>query len=237
MMIENLEKVVNDGIITTDVADAYLKIYLADIDWKPHIAKVWSNTKNKLKDDFESRIHMKKSLACATILPLYDKTVIPDNPQNLLFWCPAWSQFNERDWFQIYQETIKKDIEIKNYRKKIVSCGVVDAIDYFPLTRQAFNWLYSKAENEGSINESNKKEIIKKFQNLVKVYGGAIICNVFSKHEANIGRVLNWRTGYFIEKEIYKVYSLDQIIKIKQTEISKIDTKYVKTLSKATSGE
>lgn len=237
MLIENLEKFVNEGVVSADIADSYLKIYVADIDWKPHISKLWSNTKNKVKDEAESKNHIKKVLACATILPYYDKTVIPDNPQNLLFWCATWNQFNEKDWVSIYKEIVKKDIEIRTHRKKVVSYGVVEAIDYFPLTRQAFNWLYAKAEEEGSINDSNKKEIIKKFQNLVKVYGGAIICNVFSKHENHVNKVLNWRTGYFIEKEIYKVYSLDQIIKIKQTEMSKIDSKYIKTLTKANPGE
>jgi hypothetical protein len=35
----------------------------------------------------------------------------------------------------------------------------------------------------------------------------------------NIEKVLNWRSGYFIEKEIYKVYSLEQILKIKKAEL------------------
>lgn len=237
MLITSLEKVVNEGVISTEIADSYLRIYVADIDWNPHLSKLWSNTKNKIKDEDQSKIHIKKVIACTTLLPYYDKTVIPENPQNLLFWSPTWNQFNEKDWLSLYREVVKKDIEIRGNRRKIVSYGIVEAIDYLPLTRQAFNWLYAKAEGEGCVSDSNKQEIIKKFQNLVKVYGGAIICNMFSKYESNIGKVLNWRTGYFIEKEIYKVYSLDQIIKIKQTEISKIDTKYVKTLTKSTPGD
>jgi hypothetical protein len=231
MLIEDLQKVVNGESLPTNVADMYLRIYVSDIDWKPHIAKFWANTKNKITEDDSAKMHMRKSIACASLIPIYDKKVIPDPPQNLLFWCPTWSQFNERDWVHMYKKVVEDDIKIRNNRKKLLQYGVVDSIDYLPLTRQAFNWLYTKAE-ETKVIGSNKEDLIKKFENLVKIYGGAVICNVFAKHETNISKVLNWRSGYFIEKEIYKIYTPDQISKIKQTEISKIDPKYVKKLTK-----
>jgi len=231
MLIEDLQKVVNGESLPTNVADMYLRIYVSDIDWKPHIAKFWANTKNKITEDDSAKMHMRKSIACASLIPIYDKKVIPDPPQNLLFWCPTWSQFNERDWVHMYKKVVEDDIKIRNNRKKLLQYGVVDSIDYLPLTRQAFNWLYTKAE-ETKVIGSNKEDLIKKFENLVKKYGGAVICNVFAKHETNISKVLNWRSGYFIEKEIYKIYTPDQISKIKQTEISKIDPKYVKKLTK-----
>jgi len=227
MLIEDLQKVVNGESLPTNVADMYLRIYVSDIDWKPHIAKFWANTKNKITEEDSAKVHMRKSIACASLIPIYDKKVIPDPPQNLLFWCPTWSQFNERDWVQMYKKVVEDDIKIRNNRKKLLQYGVVDSIDYLPLTRQAFNWLYMKAE-ETKVVGSNKEDLIKKFENLVKIYGGAVICNVFAKHDTNISKVLNWRSGYFIEKEIYKIYTPDQISKIKQTEISKIDPKYVK---------
>ena len=101
-----------------------------------------------------------------------------------------------------------------------------------PLTRQALNCLYTTAEESEVVTSENKQELIKKFENLVKIYGGATICNLFSKHEKNIDKVLNWKSGYFIEKEIHKVYTLEQLAKIKHTELSKIDSKYIKTLVK-----
>ena len=67
-------------------------------------------------------------------------------------------------------------------------------------------------------------------KNLVKIYGGAVICNVFNNYGLNIDKVLNWRSGYFIEKEIYKVYSIEQIIKIKKAEMAKTNPNYIKTL-------
>lgn len=231
MLIEDLQKVVSGESLPTNVADMYLRIYVSDIDWKPHIAKFWANTKNKITEEDAAKAHMRKSIACASLIPVFDKKAIPDPPQNLLFWCPTWSQFNERDWVDIYKKVVEDDIRIRNNRKKLLQYGVVDSIDYLPLTRQAFNWLYMKAEESKSIGD-NKEDLVKKFENLVRIYGGAVICNVFAKHESNISKVLNWRSGYFIEKEIYKIYTPEQISKIKQTEISKIDPKYVKKLTK-----
>lgn len=227
MLVEDLQKVILEDTLPTNVADLYLKIYVSDIDWKPYIAQLWTNSKNKMKEEDLARAHTKKVISCTTLIPSYNKGIIPDPPQNLLFWTQTWSQFSERDWLDLYKKNIESDIKIKENRKKILSYGIVDAIDYFPLTRQAFNWLYMKAQDSGDLNDENKQDVIKKFQNLVKIYGGAAICNVFSKHEANVSKVLNWRSGYFIEKEIHKIYSLDQLAKIKQTEMSKIDPKYI----------
>jgi hypothetical protein len=232
MLIEDLQKVVSEDTLTADVADMYLKIYVAEIDWKHHISNLWSNLKNKNSDEQICKVLMKKSIACTTLLPSYDKTVIPENPHNLLFWISSWNQFNEKDWMDCYKKMVEQDIEIRKSRKKMLAYGVIDSIDYVPMTRQAFNWMYSKAEETKIINDDNKQEVIRKFQNLIKIYGGAVVCNVFVKHEKNIDKILNWRSGYFIEKEIHKIYTIEQMGKIKQTEISKIDSKHVKTLVK-----
>lgn len=232
MIVDDLEKMIKEDVLSVDLADMYLKIYVAEIDWKPHIAKFWSNTSNKIKDVDLAKDHMKKSIACTTLMPYYDKTIIPDTPEKLLFWLPTWQQFEEKDWISLYKKIISEDIQIRKNRKKILSLGIIDSVDYVPMTRQAFNWLYSKAEESEAINEHNKKEVVKKFENLIKIYGGATICNIFAKHEKNISKVLNWRSGYFIEKEIYKVYTFEQIVKIKQLELSKIDSKYIKKVNK-----
>ena len=126
---------------------------------------------------------------------------------------------------------IKKDILIQNNRKNLLGLGVIDPIDYSPLTRQAYNWLYSEAQNAGIINEGNKKEISIKLQNLVRIYGGAVISNIFSNHKSSLNKILNWRSGYFFEKEIHKVYKIDEIIKIKSTELQKLNQKYVKKIT------
>jgi hypothetical protein len=148
-----------------------------------------------------------------------------------LFWCTAWTQFNEKDWFKLFQENIEEDIRITKDRNAIIMLGVVDPIDVSPLTRQAFNWLYNRAKEVSDLNEDNTKELEAKFFNLVKAYGGAVICNMFVKHKNNISKVFNWRSGYFFEKEIHKVYKIDEIIKIKNTELQKLNQKYVKKIT------
>lgn len=232
MVIDDLERVVKEDVISVDVADMYLRIYVADIDWKPHISQLWVNTRNKIADEAEAKNHIKKAIACATLMPFYDKSIITDPPQNMLFWLPTWVQFNQKDWIDIYKKMVNEDIQIRKNRKKMLSYGVVESIDYVPMTRQAFNWLYSKSEDSHCVTPANKADIVKKFENLIKIYGGAVICNTFTKYEKNINKVLNWRSGYFIEREIYKVYTMDQICRIKELEISKIDKKYVKVLIK-----
>lgn len=232
MIIDDLERVVKEDVLSVDVAEMYLKIYVADIDWKPHIAKLWSNTKNKIEDDEQAKVHIKNSIAGTTLSPYYDNTSITDPPQTLLFVLPTWHQFSQRNWIELYKKMVAEDIAIRRNRKKMLEYGVIGSLDYFPMTRQAFNWLYSKAEESHSINQDNKEDVVKKFENLIKVYGGAVICNLFTKNQKSIDRVLNWRSGYFIEKEIYKVYTFEQISKIKELEISKIDSKYVKKVTK-----
>jgi hypothetical protein len=232
MIIDDLNKIIKEDTLPVNVADMYLKIYVAELDWTSQISQLWTNTKNKMPDEDLAKSHMKKTIACTTLLPYYDKSSIPDRPENLLFWIPTWKQFNEKDWIILYKKMVTEDIEIRKNRRSMLQYGVIEALDYVPMTRQAFNWLYSEAENSGIINDNNKKDIIKKLQNLVRIYGGAVICNIFTKHQANVSKVLNWRSGYFIEKEIYKIYSVEQMQKIKKLEMSKIDKKYIKTVIK-----
>lgn len=232
MSVEELQKIIQENILPTNIADQYLKLYISNIDWTPHIANLWKNIKAKNKDDDAAKTAIKKTIACAMLLPTHNGTAIPEPPQNLLFWCSSWNQYNEKDWFSELKKIIEKDIEIKENRNKILKIGVIDPIDYSPLTRQAFNWLYTAAVESGCITEDNKDDIIKKLQNLVRIYGGAVICNIFTKHEKNVQKVSNWRSGYFFEREIYKIYNTQQIYKIKSLELSKLNTKYIKTLTK-----
>jgi hypothetical protein len=223
---------VEDNALPVSVAEKYLKLYVADIDWQPHITSLWKNALNKSSNQDAAREFIKKAISCAILLPAVEKTQIPDPPSNLLFWCTGWRQFNDRNWFEDLIEILKNDIEISTNRNKIIQVGVIDPIDVSPITRQAFNWLYEKFKSENTdINTFSKDQIddIKsKFMNLVRAYGGAVICNMFINHKANIDKVLNWRSGYFFEKQIYNVYSSDQIIKIKTAELNKTNQKYIR---------
>lgn len=228
MSIQSMQTVIQDGTMPLDVAEKYLNLYIGECDWASKISYLWTTQKKKFKDENSAKEYVKKSIACTCLTPTYTKTVIPEDKSSLLFWVSGWPSFNERDWFKIFKDVVAKDIEIDQNRRKIISLGVFDYIDMSPMTRQAYNWMYDLVDREKFESLDKKNEAVDKIKNIVRIYGGAIICNLFTNHSSNIDKILNWRSGYFIEREIYKVYSVDQIIKIKSAEINKTNKNYVK---------
>lgn len=231
MILEQMISVIEKNTMPMDVAEKYLNIYIGEADWKTHISKLWTNFENKNKNADISREDIKRAISCTALLPTLEKTNIPDPVHLILFWCPTWNQYKEKDWFSLFKDIVKKDIEIQKNHRQLLTLGVIDPIDYSPITRQAYNWLYSHAENSGAVNEKNKDIVSKKMQNLVRLYGGAVISNVFTNHTNSVDKVFNWRSGYFFEREIYNIYTFDQIKKIKSKEIEKLNPKFVKTLA------
>lgn len=230
MSIQQVREVIDTNNLSISVAEKYLKLYVANIDWSDHIASLWKNSTNKFKNEQEAKNYVKKAIACATLISYLEKTPIPEQPKNLLFWCTAWKQFDQHDWFSLYIDILKEDVNISENRNNIISIGIVDPIDISPITRQAFNWIYSKAEESHNLDEIDIVDLKSKFTNLVKAYGGAVICNLFINHKLNVDKVFNWRSGYFFEKQIHKVYSVDQMVKIKSAELSKTNKKYISNL-------
>ena len=94
--------------------------------------------------------------------------------------------------------------------------------------------MYDKAESTGSINDNNKDVVIKKLKNIVTIYGGTVISSIFVSHPQSIEKVTNWRSAYFFEKEIYKIYSIEKILKIKNMEFTKTNPNYIKKYNKLT---
>jgi len=222
-----IEKALQEKSLPLNLANKYLKLYIADIDWEPHIASLWRNAKKKYGNENVAKEYVKKAVACATILPLIEKTSIPNPASNLLFWCTGWKQFNEQEWFNLLLDIFQEDLNISKKRNKIIQIGIIDPIDVSPLTRQAFNWLYERCLEE-DMDYSARRDVREKFTNIVRAYGGAAICNIFTKYKKNVDDVMNWRSGYFFEKQIHKVYTVDQIVKIKKAEINKMNIKYIK---------
>ena len=213
MSTQELEQFVTTDVLTKDLAAKYLTLYLGESEWKDKIDQLFVVQKKKLGED-KAKDFVKKSIACACLSPVINKSAIPDEKHVLLFWVSGWPQFNERDWFGLFKDVLKADIQIEKNRSLILQEGVFDHIDIPPLTRQAYNWLYEKLDKESFSSQDKKEESVTKMKNLIKIYGGAVICNVFTNYGLNIEKVLNWRSGYFIEREIHKVYSTEQIIKI-----------------------
>lgn len=231
MSLDSLQKVINEDTIPIDVAEKYLNIFLGPTDWRKNINKLWEISSSKNKTEESRKSFMKRAISCAVLLPYTEKSIVPSPPENLLFWCTAWVQFNERDWFDLFKKIIKEDIQIVNSRNKAILLGVIDPIDVSPMNRQAFNWLFSKAQESGGLDNVNIEELKNKLANIVKSYGGAVVCNMFVNHKKNVNSVFNWRSGYFFEREIHKVYPIQDILKIKSTEIQKTNSKYIKRVN------
>lgn len=225
----DIKSVIENNTLSLEVADKYLRLYTANIDWLPHIATLWNNSVKKINDQHLAKEHVKKAVACTILLPFIEKTQIPDPPNNLLFWCTGWKQFSEKDWFSLFVEILKEDILISNKRDKILGIGIIDPINISPLTRQAFNWMHERVLEEG-LSQPDLSIVSEKFKNIVRAYGGAVICNIFQKYPKYVDDVVNWRSGYFFEKQIHKVYSVDQVLKIKQAEINKTNSNFVKKI-------
>lgn len=233
MSLSSVESVVKEKTLPVDIANKYLKLYVADIEWNDHIVALWNLFLKKESNENVAKDQMKRAIACATILPLVEKVPIPDPPSNLLFWCTRWEQFNKNDWFEMYVNIVEEDLRISKSRNIILAEGVIDPIDVLPMTRQAFNWLYEKVKEDQTVNPDSLGDIKEKIANLVRAYGGAVICNVFVNYKKNVLNVPNWRSGYFFEKEIHKVYTVDQILKIKKAELSKTNSKYIININKS----
>ena len=102
MSMKEIEEAISSNSLPLSVAEKYLKLYIADINWSEHIAALWKNSMNKFSNETEAKDHIKRAVACATIHPLVENTPIPDPPSNLLFWCTAWKQFYRDDWLKIF---------------------------------------------------------------------------------------------------------------------------------------
>lgn len=230
MSLDNLRKVISEQTIPIDVAEKYLNIFIGKADWKYHIKALWNTSSRKIANEEQRKLHVKKAISCATLIPYLEGTTIPTPPENILFWCTGWEQFNKKDWFAEYSKNVKSDIDITEKRNTIIKLGIIDPVDVSPMNRQAFNWIYEKCKEKERLSDEELKSLESKIFNLVKAYGGAVICNVFVNYRHNIDRVFNWRSGYFLEKEIHKIYSLEDIIKIKTAEIKKTNPKYIKKI-------
>ncbi|NBP58905.1 hypothetical protein EBU71_20640 [bacterium] len=230
MSVQVTSQLLEGNSLSIELAEKYLNIYLGEANWSEKISQLWTVQSKKHGEEKAKEI-VKKSIACACLSPVINKVTIPEENHVLIFWVSGWPQFHERDWFAMFKEVVKIDIEIEKNRTVVMQSGIFEQIDIPPMTRQAYNWLYEKLDQEKFNTLDQKDKCVTKMKNLVRVYGGAVICNLFTNYHSNIDKVLNWKSGYFIEKELYKIYSLDQIIRIKNAEIQKTNSNYIRKIS------
>lgn len=220
-------------VIPREQAVKYLQVYNADIDWNSHLTTLHQRL-NKKHDEDTAKSLMRKQIACTILLPYYDHSSITDPPENLLYWCSTYRQFETRDWTSELMDVWTKDEKIEEVRNECLELGIIYPIEYNPNTRQALSWLKDSAELSGDINDLNRDAVIKRLQNLVFAYGGVVVCSIYQKPELKnkISNILNWRSGYFFERLIHETYKPNEIIKIKQLEINKLRTANSKLVKK-----
>ena len=231
LALDELRKAADSGSLTPAVAAKYLTTYLGPADWDEHIGVLYQRLSRKT-NEVEAKATLRKAVAFAILFPTTDKgfKIDSDHPEKLLFQGMAFQQFNSRNWVDDLQKTIKRDVNIEDWRRQALELGVIDPIEYHPFCRQAYNWVYGKAQETGAVTEETKQELARRFRNLVLAYGGAVISYLFTNHQNAVAKVLNWRSGYFIERAIFEAYSLDQVLKIKRAELERTNEKLKKTL-------
>lgn len=212
-------------------AARYLTIYLGDPsvkDWDYHIDDLARSFYNKV-DDISG--FMREAVSCAILLPRYD-TVFNKQPEQVLSGCPYWKQFKQRDWFELLKKVAEEDITIVDGRSELLSLGVIKHLAWHTKTRQASNWLLSLAKDMGDLNEENFEDVKRRVHNLIYVYGGTTICDVYERmtRMEDKKKILNMRTCYFFEKYIHSHYKHEDLVKIKQKELVKAGDKLVKSV-------
>lgn len=221
---------VSEFKISKDDAIKYLSIYVGDADWGTNIDRLYERLSKKFGKD-EAIPMMRKALCCTILLPTYDRTSVPDVPENLLHWVPSYHQFNDRDWVQLMKGVVAKDQEIAGWRGQCQSLGVVHPLEFSPITRQAMNWLVEAAREAGAVSDENKASVKKVFERLVMTYGGKVVCNIFEDHRSKVRKkVINWKTNYFFERLIFDIYTPEQVYAIKQNELNKTNPTLVKKI-------
>jgi len=223
---EDISKVLEEDKITRPVAEKLLGLYVGEADWWTHIVSLHQRLVKRHGKDKAAEL-VREAIAFTILLPAYDRStkIDPDNPQNLLFWGLKYQQFEQRNWFEELKKVIRRDQQITAWRREALKLGVIDAIEYQPWCRQAYKWLCAEAEDSGVELTS---ELKLKFRQLVMAYGGAVVSYIFEKHHNAVKKIVNWRSGYFFERLIFNTYNVDEVLKIKNNEIKKTNSKWIK---------
>lgn len=229
---EQVNKTTKEGKLSHDVAVPMLNLYVFPLDnWWHHVEnRLYPQLRKKHKE--EEAISQIKDVVSFTILfPAYDRTVQIDRvcPENNLF---KWMWFDQRsrmDWFKKLQTVVKFDYDVSLWRKEVLDHGIINpkAIAYQPLARQAFNWLCQKSEDSEELTDDARE----KFERFVMAYGGAAICYLFEEKRRDIENIVNWRSPYFVERLLYRTYTVEQVIEIKRKEFAKTNSDYIQYLS------
>lgn len=207
------------------LGNRYLNIYVAERDWLPDIERVFTRTRGNTQQ-------CQERVSAAILMPLVSKVQIPDPPENLLYMCHKYHQFEGHDWYDMWVKTALKDRKIASFRTKCENVGIIENVDFVPTTRQAYRWLIEESVNAGDLTDQNKTRVEAALLRLVWAYGGVPIVETFNKNSFAIKKeMVNWRTGYFFEKIMHKTFREDQLLIMKKEELRSNPTR-VKTVKR-----
>lgn len=234
--MKELRAVVDDGLMDLICMQRYLDLYVGQKNWTEDLTTLYRRIERKYKGPKNEDIiktQMKEMVCCAVLLPAVDRSIHPEPDQMLSrVFQGYYHQFHEKQWFPLFRQVVERDLQIIDWRNDVWGLGVIDRIGDQPFCRQAYNWMYERAESSGDLTPENKEEIVRRFTRIVQIYGGAVISNLFTRHEKSVNRVVNWRTAYFLERVIYEVYTPEQVMKIKKAELDKTSDKLVRKTGK-----
>jgi hypothetical protein len=209
---------IND--LTADDFVKYLKIYNAPIEWGEHLDQLFKQLNNKANDKVLARMAARKHAAFTILFPTVDASCLTDPPYKLLFYAAKHPQLESKDWGVELCKVIEEDHKIKQVREELATLGTIDPIYYVPRWRQAFSKLMDEVERSGIEVETAST---KRYEFLVKCYGGNVINSLFQpQYVKQVGKIPNWRTPYFAERMIHKIYKRDELLKIKTLDLQEI---------------
>lgn len=233
--LDMLEKLVKEDKLHRSLAIHYLNIYVSEeVDWEDKINKKYTFFKkqNAQLNAEELSEKFRKVLAATILIPASYAGLRRDLiVEDFIFGVEKFHQFNDKDWFAELKKVAARDIEIQEFRKEIVKLGVIPDIQYHPYYRQAFNWLVESAQNSGDLTPENKENIHKSMKSIVVRYGGMVVSSLFTRHKEVVSNIVNWRSGYFVERALFRVYKTEEMLKIKQIELSEAPQRLVQKIN------
>lgn len=226
-----MRKFADGGNLDKELALQYLTLFIGNDDWEEHVPSLFAKyQKNNSKE--EALEKFRQHLSYAILLPTIERHLKIDEPRRLLFGANKFDGFEGTDWYEKLRKVVKKDVAIHEVKMKAIGLGIIDPIELSPYTRQAFNWLIDKAKETGALQKDNEADVAKSMRNIVYRYGGMVVSNFFTRHQDKVEKVVNWRTGYFVERSLFLAYpNAETMLKIKQAEINESPSKLIKKIN------
>ncbi len=129
-MKEDLEKLVNDGKLTSKLAIQYLTLFVGEDNWEEHLKVLYARLQKKLGS--KATEHFRKQVACTIMFPTHERNLDLRQPCKILFAVDKFEQFNDADWFERLREVARKDLMIQEFRSKLLDLGIIDPREYQP---------------------------------------------------------------------------------------------------------